>query len=44
MNGLAWSTQKISGSIKGLQSGQVQFYAWVFIFGSILIAAFVLFL
>jgi NADH-quinone oxidoreductase subunit L len=44
MNGLAWSTQKISGSIKGLQSGQVQLYAWVFIFGSILIAAFVLFL
>jgi NADH-quinone oxidoreductase subunit L len=44
MNGLAWSTQKISVSIKGLQSGQVQFYAWVFIFGSILIAAFVLFL
>jgi NADH-quinone oxidoreductase subunit L len=44
MNGLAWSTQKISGSIKGLQSGQVQFYAWVFVFGSILIAALVLFL
>lgn len=44
MNGLAWSTQKISASIKGLQSGQVQFYAWVFIMGSIVIAALVLFL
>jgi NADH-quinone oxidoreductase subunit L len=44
MNGLAWTTQKISASVKGLQSGQVQFYAWVFVFGSIVIAAFVLFL
>jgi NADH-quinone oxidoreductase subunit L len=44
MNGLAWTTQKVSSSVKGLQSGQVQFYAWVFIFGSILIAALVLFL
>jgi len=44
MNGLAWTTQKVSSSIRGLQSGQVQFYAWVFIFGSLLIAALVLFL
>ncbi|MDR0798717.1 MAG: NADH-quinone oxidoreductase subunit L [Dysgonamonadaceae bacterium] len=44
MDGLAWITQKSSSSIKGLQSGQVQFYAWVFIFGSIVIAALVLFL
>ncbi|GHU69824.1 NADH dehydrogenase subunit L [Bacteroidia bacterium] len=44
MDGLAWITQKSSTSIKGLQSGQVQFYAWVFIAGSILIAALVLFL
>ena len=44
MDGLAWTTQKASVAIKGLQSGQVQFYAWVFIFGSLLIAAFVLFL
>lgn len=44
MDGLAWTTQKVSGSIKGLQSGQVQFYAWVFIAGSIVIAALVLFL
>lgn len=44
MNGIAWTTQKVSSSIKGLQSGQVQFYAWFFIAGSIVIAALVLFL
>jgi NADH-quinone oxidoreductase subunit L len=44
MNGLAWTIQKVSSSVKGLQSGQVQFYAWVFIFGSLLIAVLVLFL
>ena len=44
MDGIAWTTQKISNSIKGLQSGQVQFYAWVFILGSIMIAALVLFI
>jgi len=43
MNGLAWTTQKSSDSVKGLQSGQVQFYAWVFVAGSILIAILVLF-
>jgi len=44
MNGLAWTTQKVSSSIKGLQSGQVQFYAWFFVIGAIVIAALVLFL
>ncbi|MDR0546331.1 MAG: NADH-quinone oxidoreductase subunit L [Dysgonamonadaceae bacterium] len=44
MDGLAWITQKSSTSVRGLQSGQVQFYAWVFIAGSIVIAALVLFL
>jgi NADH-quinone oxidoreductase subunit L len=44
MNGLAWTTQKSADSVKGLQSGQVQFYAWVFVVGSILIAVLVLFL
>jgi NADH-quinone oxidoreductase subunit L len=44
MDGLAWTTQKASALIRGLQSGQVQFYAWVFIAGSVLIAALVLFL
>lgn len=44
MNGLAWTTQKVSASIKGLQSGQLQFYAWIFVLGSIIIAVLVLFL
>ena len=44
MDGIAWTTQKISSSIRGLQSGQVQFYAWFFIAGSIVIAALVLFI
>jgi NADH-quinone oxidoreductase subunit L len=44
MNGLAWTTQRSADSVKGLQSGQVQFYAWVFVAGAILIAALVLFL
>jgi NADH-quinone oxidoreductase subunit L len=43
MNGLAWATQRSADSVKGLQSGQVQFYAWVFVAGSILIAILVLF-
>ncbi len=44
MDGLAWTTQKTSSVIKGLQSGQVQLYAWVFVIGSIVIAALSLFL
>lgn len=44
MDGLATGTQKIAASIKGLQSGQVQFYAWVFIFGTLIIAALALLL
>jgi NADH-quinone oxidoreductase subunit L len=44
MNGLAWTTQKSSDSIKGLQSGQVQFYALVFVAGLILVAVLTLFL
>jgi NADH-quinone oxidoreductase subunit L len=44
MNSIAWIMQKTSSLVRGLQSGQVQFYAWVFIFGSLLIAALTLFL
>ncbi len=44
MDGLAWTTQKVSNSIKGLQSGQVQLYVWVYVVGSLVIAALVLFL
>lgn len=44
MDGIAWTAQKASSAIKGLQSGQVQFYAWFFIAGTLLIAILVLFL
>ncbi|MDR1592145.1 MAG: NADH-quinone oxidoreductase subunit L [Prevotellaceae bacterium] len=37
MNGLATVTQKTSASIKGLQSGQVQFYTWIFLIGALVI-------
>jgi NADH-quinone oxidoreductase subunit L len=43
MNGLAWTTRKSADAVRGLQSGQVQFYAWVFLAGAILIAAMALF-
>jgi len=44
MDGMAWTTQKVSNSIKGLQSGQVQLYVWVYVVGSLVITALVLFL
>ncbi|MDR3327511.1 MAG: NADH-quinone oxidoreductase subunit L [Prevotellaceae bacterium] len=44
MNGLAWVTQKSSTAIRGLQSGQVQFYTWFFVAGTLVIALLVLFL
>jgi NADH-quinone oxidoreductase subunit L len=44
MNGLAGTTQKTASFIRHLQSGQIQFYAWIFAAGSILIAALVLYL
>ena len=37
MNSLAWMTQKASSGTKGLQSGYVQAYAWVFVVGVIVI-------
>jgi NADH-quinone oxidoreductase subunit L len=36
MNGLATVTHKTSASIKGLQSGQVQFYTWIFLIGALI--------
>ena len=39
MNGLACIMQKTSDSIKGLQSGQIRLYAWIFLIGTLLIAA-----
>lgn len=41
MNGMAFVTQKISYTIRGLQSGQVQQYALVFILGLLLIVVLV---
>lgn len=38
MNGIAWVTNKISDSIKELQSGQLQKYAYVFLSGVIVLA------
>ncbi len=38
MDGLAWTTQKTSTLTKGLQSGYIQAYAWVFVLGILIIA------
>ncbi|MCX6233623.1 MAG: NADH-quinone oxidoreductase subunit L [Bacteroidetes bacterium] len=37
MNGIAWATQFTSVQIKGLQSGQLQQYAFVFVTGALLL-------
>jgi len=37
MNGVAWVIEKSSYKIKGLQSGQLQQYAFVFISGSVIL-------
>ena len=42
MDGFANTTQWISVKIKGVQSGQVQQYAYVFLLGTLVIAAIVL--
>ena len=42
LNGLANVTQRLSYSIRGLQSGQIQQYAYVILFGSLLILVLVL--
>jgi NADH-quinone oxidoreductase subunit L len=43
MNGMAWLTGWTSEKTKGLQSGSVQWYAWVFLFGTLLITAILVF-
>jgi len=43
MDGIGVSTEKLSSSIKGFQSGKVQFYIWVFVIGVVLIAIWALF-
>ena len=42
MNGIAGAILRISSSIKALQSGKVQFYAWVFVVGLIAISVWAL--
>ncbi len=44
MNGMGWVTQRASFAIRGLQSGRVQFYAWVFVLGTLVITLWALFL
>jgi len=44
MNGFAGTTQWTSQKIKGIQSGQVQQYAFVFLLGTLLITALILFI
>ncbi|GBU08569.1 NADH-quinone oxidoreductase subunit L [Bacteroidales bacterium] len=39
---LASITQKIAYAIRGFQSGQIQFYAWVFVVGTLAIATYAL--
>ena len=39
MDGLAWVTHRISFAIRGLQSGNIQFYVWVYLVGVILLGA-----
>ncbi len=44
MNGLGWTTTKLAYVIRGFQSGRVQFYAWVFVAGTLLITIWALFI
>ena len=37
MNGIAWVTNTVSDRIKGLQSGQLQKYGFVFVSGVLLL-------
>jgi NADH-quinone oxidoreductase subunit L len=39
MDGLAWLAQRLSITIRPLQSGNVQFYAWVYLFGALALGA-----
>ena len=44
VNGIGWTTEKAAWAIRGLQSGKVQFYAWVLVVGTLLIALCALYL
>ncbi len=39
MNGFAFVTNKASFAIRGLQSGQIQWYVWVYLIGALLLGA-----
>jgi NADH-quinone oxidoreductase subunit L len=43
MNGIAWVTQRVSGRIKGLQSGQLQQYGYAMMLGAIAFVLLVLY-
>ena len=42
INGTGRATEKIAHLIKGLQSGQIQFYAFIFVFGTLFITIWIL--
>jgi NADH-quinone oxidoreductase subunit L len=44
MDGIGWTTQKLASSVRVLQSGKVQFYAWIFVIGTLFITVWMLFL
>jgi len=43
VNGLASATDWLSVKIRGAQSGEIQWYAFLFLFGTLLITALILF-
>jgi hypothetical protein len=44
MNGIGWTTQKFASAVKVIQTGKVQFYAWVFVIATFIITIWALFL
>jgi NADH-quinone oxidoreductase subunit L len=44
MDGIGWTTQKLASSVRIIQSGKVQFYAWIFVMGALLVAVWALFM
>jgi len=44
MNGIGWTTEKLASSVRIIQSGKVQFYAWIFVIGTLLITIWALFM
>jgi NADH-quinone oxidoreductase subunit L len=44
MDGIGWTTEKLASSVRIIQSGKVQFYAWIFVIGTLLITIWALFM